>query len=84
MCEKHSSNCSAKQSEIIKAHSISNSLLETISEGGHVIVFKTNAHDLDKFYWKEGVKNASTFRGFCGCHDNKLFEEIDARTFKET
>ena len=72
-------NCS----ELIKAHSIQKSgLLEKISEKGHVYSVVADLQDLIKNqgklnYKKVGINQLSTFKGFCGKHDNELFEDID-------
>lgn len=68
---------------IVKAHTITKSIaLKTISENGHVY---TSSNDQSRFSpvrrplgpKKVGLKLASTFFGFCGKHDNELFEPIE-------
>ena len=73
LCLINDSNCSNK---IIKAHSIQNkNILEKISDGsGHVWTFSI---DDQKKMEKVGVNRASVFKGFCGKHDNSIFEFID-------
>lgn len=72
--------CSEK---IIKAHSIQNNkILRNISTNGEVMMFGLNAHcslgeDLDKI----GRKVATTFSGFCGNHDTKLFSNIENKDY---
>ena len=69
--------------EIIKAHSIQkNRALSVIADEGHVYTHAANISSLKKnkgqlTFKKYGINNVSTFLGFCGKHDNKLFEPID-------
>lgn len=65
--------CSDK---IIKAHSIQNkNVLSYIADKTNHVYGITP--DKDKVFDKKSVNRASTFKGFCGHHDNKLFEYID-------
>ncbi|WP_348943925.1 hypothetical protein ABHF33_10515 [Chitinibacter sp. FCG-7] len=76
--------------KIIKAHSIQKSgQLSLIAENGHVyrlnnelaVLRKNNGiPDLKKI----GIKQASTFLGFCKLHDNQLFEPIDKYPLEPT
>lgn len=72
--------CSEK---IIRAHSIQNNkILSKIATNGEVKVFWVEAHssligDLDTI----GRKVATTFSGFCGAHDTKLFSEIENKDY---
>jgi len=69
--------------EIIKAHSIQkNGALSAIADEGHVYKLSANIGSLKKnkgqlTFKKYGINNVSTFLGFCGKHDNELFEPID-------
>ena len=69
--------------KIINAHSIQESgLLKKISINEHVYALNRNYTNLKKnkgklSYDKIGIGVASTFKGFCKEHDNKLFEHID-------
>ncbi len=72
----------------IKAHTIQRrGGLEAIAEGGHVISGKRG---YEKIFKNEGrvvpdrigLANASTFMGFCGLHDNSLFEPIEQHHFE--
>jgi len=67
----------------ISSHSQSRSnALRRISKKGHVIlprtlIFMKNYEDIDSYFQKVGIKWASTFKGFCGKHDNKYFSMTD-------
>lgn len=69
--------------EIIRAHSIQkNGALSVIADKGHVYKPSFNIGSLEKnngqlTYEKTGINKVSTFLGFCGKHDNELFEPID-------
>ncbi|ASS75197.1 hypothetical protein CIG75_09520 [Tumebacillus algifaecis] len=67
--------------DIIHAHSIQNNkILSKISENGEVLQFgQTLDDDLDFMITmkKEGRKKATTFTGFCGYHDGKVFSPIE-------
>lgn len=71
---------------IIKAHTIQKTGgLATIAESGHVLTVKPCMSDMIKTKGnpqprKVGVKLASVFPGFCGKHDNDLFEPIEGKT----
>jgi len=69
--------CSAN---IIGAHSIQNkNVLDVLSDSsGHVYTFSL---DTSKKIEKIGVNKASVFNGFCGDHDNKIFEYIDNQIY---
>ncbi|MGE7843561.1 YecA family protein [Lysinibacillus sp. NPDC093712] len=69
---------------IIKAHSIQNNrILTTLARNGMLYMIKgapTAARYKLKF--KEiGRKEATTFTGFCGYHDNMLFEPIEDKEY---
>lgn len=76
-------NGSIRCSEFINAHSIQrNRLLSEISDKGHVYVLSTDIGTFGKnkgfpVYSKKGIKNVSTFKGFCKKHDTELFAPID-------
>ena len=74
------SNCSGL---IIKAHSISRKgSLEYISTNQHVYGMK---FDFNGFIFsKIGIRNASTFTGFCKWHDDILFSSFEKNNFKRT
>ncbi|WP_420724726.1 YecA family protein [Hwanghaeella sp. LZ110] len=69
--------------KIIKSHTISKSTcLKSISEKGHVYNFSGDFNTFEKNNGitapkKIGLNNASTFTGFCGHHDNKIFRIVD-------
>ena len=74
------SNCNGS---IIKAHSISRkSSLQYISHNQHVygMKFEINGFNLKKI----GIKNASTFTGFCKRHDEILFSSFEKNNFNKT
>jgi hypothetical protein len=68
---------------LIDAHSIQkNGALSLIAENGEVYVPSKNFGDTKRSmggvaFAKQGVGAVSTFRGFCGKHDNELFRPID-------
>lgn len=77
-----------KCTNIIHAHSIQkNSTLSAIcDESNHVLMRYSDAARIRKAngnipFRKIGIKEASVFRGFCGYHDNQLFEPIDNAPF---
>uniref|UniRef100_UPI001C3F336A hypothetical protein n=1 Tax=Azohydromonas lata TaxID=45677 RepID=UPI001C3F336A len=80
-CLHHSSG--VRCNEIISAHSIQNKgQLHLIAEEGHVYRLNADLSTLNKTNGlaepkKIGIKQASTFAGFCKHHDNALFEPID-------
>jgi len=69
--------------EPIDAHSIQkNGGLSLIAQNGKVYVASKNFTDTKQnkggvSFAKQSVGKVSTFRGFCGKHDNELFEPID-------
>jgi hypothetical protein len=75
--------CGDRCNEIISAHSIQkNQSLDSIAETGHVYTLSKDIGSLKRNqgklkYVKRGVNQVSTFLGFCGRHDNELFEAID-------
>jgi len=80
-------NCSG---DIIKAHSVQKSgVLDKIALNGHVYEFDYSFTGLVKnndnvIVKKTGINKASTFTGFCGYHDNKIFETLDNYTYSTT
>jgi len=71
---------------IIKAHTIQRSGgLSRIAKNGHVYTFFPDHLTMLKggelTARLVGVKNASTFTGFCGFHDNQTFEPIEKHAF---
>lgn len=77
---------------IIKSHTIpkSGSLKEICNSSSEVYCFKPSVTNFDlNNYQKiepvlDGIKQASTFRGFCGVHDNLLFEPLEKKPFGKT
>lgn len=75
--------------EIIAAHSIQNKgQLHLIAEKGHVYRLNADLSTLRKTDGlptpkQIGIKQASTFAGFCKHHDNALFEPIDNQPLTE-
>jgi SEC-C motif len=74
--------------KIVRAHSLqrSTTLRAIMDERSHVLTFCPPRHDYlgrpipNEVGWKE----ASTFRGFCGIHDNELFAPVETRPFVAT
>lgn len=88
--KKHTQVCCASSlndglctKKIIQAHTISKSgSLKQIAEGGHVMGVKTSLSELDRTggdmdVKKVGIKDASTFAGFCSYHDKELFAPLE-------
>ena len=67
----------------INSHTVQrNGGLAVITEKGHVISPKKGFREIYKNDGKTtpqlfGVKKATTFRGFCGLHDNEMFEKVE-------
>lgn len=83
--ERLSEPCSG---EIINSHTLTKSLsLKEIEIDGHCYGFRNK--DLMEFdrnngitkLVKVGVKLASTFKGFCSMHDDKLFASLEKNIF---
>ena len=79
-------NCS---DQIINAHTVTKSLsLNQIAKNGHVYGFKNkDIFDFSKnngftSLRKLGVRTASTFKGFCSYHDDKLFSCLEKQNFE--
>ncbi len=75
--------------KIIKAHTLTKSLsLEKISSKGHEYSFiNRDLYEVEKNSGftrlkKCGIRTASTFKGFCSYHDDKLFSCIEKRNFE--
>ena len=80
------SECSNK---IIAAHSIQRGkILSSIAESGRVYYLGLEPSDdmtgLEPVFKKEGIKKFSTFSGFCGEHDKKIFQPIEDKPFDGT
>ncbi|NKB38184.1 MAG: hypothetical protein GKR93_13645 [Gammaproteobacteria bacterium] len=79
------SECSSK---IIKAHTVQKGGgLSVIAENGHVISIKKGLKNIHKNNGavvpdEIGINDASTFMGFCGKHDNELFEPVEQQLFQ--
>jgi len=74
----------------INAHTVSRSgSLGAIEKDGHVYSYKVSMQSLIKTSGAihpelTGWRKASTFPGFCGFHDKKLFEPLEDKTFSGT
>ncbi|KGX85886.1 YecA family protein [Pontibacillus litoralis] len=74
--------CSEK---IINAHSIQNNkMLKNIASNGVVYMPCPKADNPFAVMTKYGRKEASVFTGFCGYHDNKLFQPIEDNGFNKS
>lgn len=74
--------CSEK---IIKAHSIQNNkILTKISDNGIVIMPYPKNDNPFAINTEWGRKEATTFTGFCGYHDNELFKPIENCDFDKS
>jgi hypothetical protein len=71
---------------VIRAHTVQrNGSLSAISEDGHVLSGRDTAAlkgttQVDRDLARIGTSSASTFRGFCGRHDNDTFHLADSAT----
>lgn len=65
--------------QIISSHSIQNNrILNKISQDNHVYTFKAKLTEENMLELSKISKNkASTFKGFCGYHDDALFSRIE-------
>lgn len=69
--------------ESIDAHSIQKgAVLSLVAQNGKIYAPSKNFGDTKRSkgritFTEQGVNRVSTFRGFCGKHDNELFEPID-------
>ena len=76
-------NCGQR---IIRAHTVQRrGGIAAIAENGHVISAKTGAQDLIRNHGafvprRVGVHSASTFMGFCGTHDNSMFQPVETHS----
>lgn len=78
-CFNKNGECSKK---IINAHSIQNNkILSKISDNGEVMYFNFDRIPEEIEFVKTGRKKATTFRGFCGYHDTKIFLPIEAKDY---
>ncbi|HEY8269728.1 MAG TPA: hypothetical protein VIG33_02485, partial [Pseudobdellovibrionaceae bacterium] len=71
---------------VIKAHSIQrNRYLSHIADHGEVyMILPQLGEDFTVKAEKVGIKAATVFTGFCGYHDNKIFEPIEIEPYKNT
>ena len=73
--------------QIISAHTVRrNGDLSVIAKNGHVYGLVNQKSVQGTFHApsKIGVRQASTFRGFCSKHDNELFSPIEDKPFRAT
>ena len=79
-------------SKAISSHSVPVAALASIANDGHVYTFARPTHDeMESIYssWKWqpgllGIKEASTYHGFCSNHDDSIFSEIEKCDIKPT
>jgi hypothetical protein len=64
---------------VIQAHSVQRVVLSAIAEAGHVYMFEYRVGSSFRLE-RIGLREATTFAGFCGYHDRELFREIDFGT----
>ncbi|MBF0664987.1 MAG: SEC-C domain-containing protein [Brevundimonas sp.] len=69
---------------VISSHTVQRAgHLKAIARDGHVLSFRTaSANEHEKLPRLMGLRDASTFPGFCAKHDNSLFELIERRLSK--
>lgn len=76
------SSCSSR---VIQAHTVQRKGgLNAIAENGHVISPKRGFEDIFKndgeiIPREHGIRDASTFMGFCGFHDDRMFKPIEQK-----
>ena len=81
------SECSG---QIVQAHTVPKSLsLRAIARENHVYGYELSFSKLNKYNGKVppeliGVNRASTFTGFCGVHDSKIFAPVETRKFESS
>lgn len=76
-CFNKNEQCNNK---IIRAHTIQeNRILNQLSENGDVLYISYGDRELK--FKKVGKGKATTFTGFCGYHDNKIFSPIENYDF---
>lgn len=81
-------NAGEECNRVIRAHTIQKGgQLSKIEENGHVYGFSADwslvRRNGDRPAPKKmGIQSASTFKGFCGYHDNQMFEKIDNSDFQ--
>lgn len=68
-------NCSQSA---IRSHNISEDVLSTFSEKGHIRVLNINPWKGGLEIRSIGIDDATIFFGFCSKHDDKLFRSIDS------
>lgn len=67
-------NCSGNP---ISAHTVQEKLLRQIAENQHVFAIEADEFNVRHIMALKGVKEASTFPGFCNSHDTELFLSIE-------
>ena len=91
-CLHPNAGTQACSGEFISAHTIQRSGgLSLVAREGHVYNVLKHGKLMDGSRWdldgppaKVGIKQASTFRGFCSRHDNELFSPIEKEPFEGT
>ena len=74
-----------KCTKIIQAHSIQkNKILNHIATNGYVKSYDNIKSLFTRDLELIGIKNASTFFGFCNFHDTILFSEIENNDYNES
>lgn len=74
-------NCSKSA---IQSHNISEGVLSTFAEKGHIRVLNINPWKGGLEIKSIGIDEATTFFGFCSVHDNSLFRSIDTTEMEVT
>lgn len=70
----------------INAHSISNKMvLSHLEEDGHVVAAlkSRGLRSLDHCFELIGINQASTFKGMCNHHDNKVWSDLDSKPYMD-
>lgn len=70
---------------VIKSHSIQkNKILNYIADNGMIITYVPRISTITVNFEEIGINSASTFFGFCGYHDSKVFSNIENEDYNET
>jgi hypothetical protein len=89
MCLHPEATTSQCGTEIVRAHSVQESVLRMIATDGHVYAWNHHAAAMLKnngstSLARVGVNQASTFTGMCGPHDDEAFAPVEKRVFSAT
>lgn len=74
---------------VTKCHAFARSQLVLIQKNGHVLQYSIinsyiNTQTEQNGMKLVGIKEASTFTGFCNLHDSEMFKKIDGKTIEDS